>query len=132
MTDSLLFDWAEDVLHAPLPDYTAPNDGEALPPEVSIRLYFDPSSSAVHTVAPVPTSAAAEVTNGIAGYTLAAGGGKDFEFRCVPSNFHILPDPMGRYRGPADVVMGTLGGGMDGNAGLDGLINACRRASDED
>lgn len=119
VTDSLLFDWAEDVLYAPLPVSTAPTDGDSLPSDVSIRLYFDPSTSAVHT-------------KGITGYTLAAGGGKDFEFRCVPSNFHILPDPMGRYRGPADVAMGTLAGGIDGNEGLDSLINACRHASDED
>lgn len=132
MTDSLLFDWAEDALCAPLPASTAPTDGEALPSGESIRLYFEPSSSAAHT-APLPaTETVIKGSTGIAGYTLAAGGGKDFEFRCVPSNLHILPDPMGRYRGPADVAMGTLAGGIDGNAGLDDLIDACRRTADEE
>ena len=132
VTDSLLFDWAEDVLSAPLPEPLFPTDEETLLSGVSMRLYFDPSPSAA---GPAPAAGDTEdETEGqttAAGYTLADGGCVDFEFRCVPSSLHIIPDPMGRYRGPADVSMGTLAGRTDGDGGLDDLIDACRRADDE-
>lgn len=60
--------------------------------------------------------------------TVASGVEPEVEFRCVPSSAHMVPDPMGRYRGPADVGMGTLVGGT---GQLEDLIENCRLADDD-
>lgn len=175
VTDSLLFDWSEDALAAPLPPTPAipPQQGEeALPPGVFMRVHFDPaprprapppplredsarggSSAAEARVAagegasPSDSvcSAGAEagegrrgnvprnVLAGATGFTLAgAGEERGFELRCVPSSLHMVPDPMGRYRGPADVGMGTLMCGTGGSGGLEveDMIQSCRLAGD--
>lgn len=66
-----------------------------------------------------------------AGPALGGEGERAFEFRSVPSSLHMVPDPMGRYRGPADVAMGTLMGGTGGDGGLEELIESCRLAGIE-
>lgn len=173
VTDSLLFDWSEDALAAPLPPPKRTTqqgeDEEALPPDVFMRIHFDPSppsTGAEGENQPPQTPEEAAVKNsasileqeqkqqhnadgdegegscretsstsifaGATGVTFAAGTGeRDFELRCVPSSLHMVPDPMGRYRGPADVGMGTLTGGMGGEGGLEleDLIETCRLAA---
>lgn len=175
VTDSLLFDWSEDALAAPLPPAPIPpqEDDEGLPPGVFMRVHFDPAprpppppAGGEDTGPPAAgeagAAAAAEssprsstcsagaggeegegrrerqsgnvpsnILAGATGFTLAGGGeGRGFELRCVPSSLHMVPDPMGRYRGPADVGMGTLMCGTGGSGGLEleDLIEACRLA----
>eukprot|EP00752_Nemacystus_decipiens_P007422 g6635.t1 len=172
VTDSLLFDWSEDALAAPLPP-AAPTppaqDGETLPPGVFLRVHFDPAppgppppgedsagppalaeadaearaaggenGSSAGEVGEArrgePRNVPSNILAGATGFTLGGGEGRGFELRCVPSNLHMVPDPMGRYRGPADVGMGTLmGGGTGGSGGLalEDLIESCRLAGDD-
>eukprot|EP00903_Cladosiphon_okamuranus_P008255 g7946.t1 len=170
VTDSLLFDWSEDALAAPLPP-AAPQEEEeeeeALPPGVFVRVHFDPAPpslppptggdsagdlAAVAAAEAVATAAESNPKNsaccaggagevgqpgnllaGATGFTLAGGEGRGFELRCVPSSLHMVPDPMGRYRGPADVGMGTLMCGTGGSGGLEleDLIESCRLADKE-
>lgn len=177
VTDSLLFDWSEDALAAPLPPPAQTTqqaeDEEALPPDVFMRIHFNPSPpSADAKVTPPPPpqtpegaaekngastlqtqrqqqqgtagggagghggeAGATSILAGATGVTFAAGSGdRDFELRCVPSSLHMVPDPMGRYRGPADVGMGTLKTGTGGEGGLEleDLIEACRLAPKDD
>lgn len=176
VTDSLLFDWSEDALAAPLP---AQPEEEALPPDVFLRLHLKPKPVLPHVVdqstpvpphveaepTPIPPNVASgngeghppptawhgdlersppdtrnsdsEVEDEVArgarvGCTLVGSSGMDFEFRCVPSTSHIVPDPMSRYRGPADLEMGTLMGGAEGSTGLEDLIETCRLAAKND
>lgn len=174
VTDSLLFDWSEDVLAAPLPPAAQQEEEEeeeeALPPGVFMRVHFDPAppsppppgageASAGAPAAPAEARAAAgessprsstcfaggagkgdqpgnvptNVLAGATGFTLAGGEGRGFELRYVPSSLHMVPDPMGRYRGPADVGMGTLMCGTGGSGGLEleDLIESCRLADKE-
>ena len=171
VTDSLLFDWSEDALAAPLPAAAAQQgEGEALPPGVFMRVHFDPAppppgedpaetpAAATAAAAGAEAGAAARgnsprsstccaggagegqpgnvprnVFAGATGFTLAGGEGRGFELRCVPSSLHMVPDPMGRYRGPADVGMGTLmcGTGGPGGLELEDLIESCRLADSE-
>ncbi|CAM9408619.1 unnamed protein product [Ectocarpus sp. 6 AP-2014] len=158
VTDSLLFDWSEDALAAPLPPRppTLDQGEETLPPGVAMRIHFDPSSTHGGHASSTPSGTveapgtdpsdsqqgppggrteATGVLERATGITLAGGGeGRDFEFRCVPSSLHMVPDPMGRYRGPADVGMGTLACGTGGNGGLEleDLIESCRLAEKDD
>lgn len=163
VTDSLLFDWSEDVLDAPLPPpHTSRGEEETLPPDVFMRIHFDPSPpGAADCVGPPYSENGAAVENsssfsqqqeqvpegmeqsrcggprnvlaGATGFTLAVGDETDFELRFVPSSLHMVPDPMGRYRGPADVGMGTLmcGTGGDGSLDLEELIESCRLDASE-
>lgn len=172
VTDSLLFDWSEDALAAPLPPAPIPQEEETLPPGVFMRLYFDPASpslgagdyGAASSDAPassgIPSPGQGKGGASLAGGEASEGGGgalggeggasegggagglaghalggrekeRGFEFRCVPSSLHMVPDPMGRYRGPADVAMGTLMGGTGGDGGLEELIESCRLAGIE-
>lgn len=158
VTDSLLFDWSEDALAAPLPPAPIPQEEETLPPGVFMRLHFDPSPSSGEGGGGAAAAAVATNTTGSPGVpppgqggggasqggdAVASQGGsapeaghalgregaeRGFEFRCVPSSLHMVPDPMGRYRGPADVAMGTLMGGTGGEGGLEELIESCRLA----
>lgn len=140
VTDSLLFDWSEDALAAPLPAPTIPPDEETLPEGVFMRLHFEPPRS--ETTADTGVSDVEEASRdraeggggggglAVTRVTVAGGVGTEVEFRCVPSSTHMVPDPMGRYRGPADVGMGTLVGG--GAGGLDDFIESCRTAADDD
>ena len=174
VTDSLLFDWSEDALTAPLPA-PAPTprqqDEEELPPGVFMRVHFDPVSPSpppggVDSAGPLAAAAAEagaavgengsrssmcsaggasegqrgepgnvrkNVLAGATGFALAGREGRGFELRCVPSSLHMVPDPMGRYRGPADVGMGTLMCGTGGSGGLEleDLIETCRLAGNE-
>lgn len=174
MTDSLLFDWSEDVLAAPLPPAATPQEEEeTLPPGVFMRLYLEPplpSASAASATGDSGPEAAGDSSDvddlaavvdpgtGTAGHrqnaeenseqvqsaisatpegvgsvsTGSARGDRGFDFRCVPSSLHMVPDPMGRYRGPADVGMGTLVGGPGGEGGLEDLIETCRLAESGD
>lgn len=156
VTDSLLFDWSEDALAAPLPPRppTPDQEEETLPPGVSMRIHLDPSPTHGGHASSTPSGAVGAPgndpsdsqqgpagggrTTGVlaraTGITLAGGEGRDFEFRCVPSSLHMVPDPMGRYRGPADVGMGTLACGTGGNGGLEleDLIESCRLAEKDD
>lgn len=144
VTDSLLFDWSEDTLTAPLPPQP---EEEELPPGVFLRLHFEPTPVQPHVEAdgvkteqsgPRSTretgeSNASSVACGAGmGCNVVGSSDMDFEFRCVPSSLHIVPDPMGRYRGPADVEMGTLMGGTGGGTDLEELIEACRLAATSD
>lgn len=167
VTDSLLFDWSEDALAAPLPPPPTPlADEETLPPDVFMRIHLDPSAPLgaangaglpqAENQAPAENGSSVvpqqleQVSGGMAegrsgeepprsilagatGFTLVGGEGADFELRCVPSSLHMVPDPMGRYRGPADVGMGTLmcGTGGDGGLELEDLIESCRLAANE-
>lgn len=164
VTDSLLFDWSEDALAAPLPPPPIPRgEEETLPPDVFMRIHFEPSPSlgAANDAGPSDTENQVSLDNGSSfpqpqeqvfggvdqgrgvvprndlagatGFTLAGGEGADFELRCVPSSLHMVPDPMGRYRGPADVGMGTLmcGTGGEGGLELEDLIESCRLAASE-
>lgn len=145
VTDSLLFDWSEDTLAAPL---SPQGDDEVLPPDVFLRLYFEPASAPSHghnghqATAQNGTESVGELSEDSAASLRAHGTsfgrnsvddvGFDFEFRCVPSSLYIVPDPMGRYRGPADVEMGTLMGGTGGGNDLEALIETCRLAARND
>lgn len=169
VTDSLLFDWSEDALAAPLPPPPTPRtEEETLPPDVFMRIHFDPPAplgSATNGAPPPDAENQTPIENGSSvvippqleqgaggvaegwsgeepsrnilagatGFTLAGGEGADFELRCVPSSLHMVPDPMGRYRGPADVGMGTLmcGTGGDGGLEIEDLIESCRLAASE-
>lgn len=153
MTDSLLFDWSEDVLAAPLSALPIPQEEETLPPDVFMRLHFEPSPPSgdaaaaafqrhSSTTAGRPSDVGAQqkyraTINSahqaeLEGHILPRGDEADFEFRCVPSSLHMVPDPMGRYRGPADVGMGTLMSGTGGDGGgLEELIESCRLAAAE-
>lgn len=149
VTDSLLFDWSEDVLAAPLPPKAPKKDGdETLPPDVFLRLHIQatdvsPSHGVITGPASdtqIPTEArdgsnsrsepeeekCRTAVNTDAGFVASGRGVLNFCFRCVPSNLHIMSDPMGRYRGPADVDMGTLLGGTEGNGDFEHLIETCR------
>ncbi|CAM9290914.1 unnamed protein product [Ectocarpus sp. 4 AP-2014] len=158
VTDSLLFDWSEDALAAPLPPrpLTLDQGEETLPSGVAMRIHFDPSPTHGGHASSTPSGTVAAPGNdpsdsqqgppggrtretGVlaraTGITLAGGQEeRDFEFRCVPSSLHMVPDPMGRYRGPADVGMGTLACGTGGNGGLEleDLIESCRLAEKND
>lgn len=145
VTDSLLFDWSEDVLAAPLPAPVIPPDEETLPEGVSMRLHFEPTPPSSRPPrlknttetelsdaeeAPGDGAEGGEGDGGLAitRVTVAGEVGVEVEFRCVPSRAHMVPDPMGRYRGPADLGMGTLVGGT---GQLEDLIESCRFADDD-
>lgn len=141
VTDSLLFDWTEDTLAAPL---TAPpteqEDEEELPPDVFLRLHFQPSeeppvTQARETSTTTPSNGvrahggsqegqAIELSN--MGFSLGTRDTLDFDFRIIPSELHLVPDPMARYRGPADLDMGTLVGSTSGNEDVEQLVERCR------
>lgn len=152
VTDSLLFDWSEDALVAPVPPQpTTTQDEEELPPDVFLRLHFQPAS--VRPTSTRDMTPAARPPDGVSGHPQARGGEGDhagraeqghvgqasqmgvgrggtrdrnFAFRFVPSDSHLAPDPMGRYRGPADLDMGTLAWGAEGGVDFERLLEACR------
>ncbi|CAM9506791.1 unnamed protein product, partial [Choristocarpus tenellus] len=130
VTDTLLFQWGEGPLEKPSPFASLTYVEGCTHSEIKDKHSDHPCdgfrarsvADRVSCCSCVKSSADEGIKLGsdiCEGYILADSGDVgDFELRLVPSDLHTVSDPMGCYRGPADMGMGVLGGGA-GEEGID-------------